>query len=303
MSELLYTQKDLLSLDVIRRTLPLCNFPEAGTKVICAVSGGADSTALVVLAVAAGCDVTAIHVDHGLRPGSHMEANVVAKTAQVLNVKFESKTVHVGNGPNLEARARDARYEVLPDNVATGHTADDQAETVLLNLIRGTSLSGLRGMEVGERHPILGLRRSDTEAICEALHLEIVHDPTNDETVFRRNKIRHLVIPLLNEISEKDVVPLINRSADHVRDTHQQILRASQTHIGDPSCVEQMRNAPQVVAKQAMHKWLKENVKGNKMIDAATVERAMDVVSGKVKATQIPGGYTLRRTKGQLRLC
>ncbi|MGI8808381.1 MAG: tRNA lysidine(34) synthetase TilS, partial [Acidimicrobiales bacterium] len=147
--------------------LARCTFPPPGTTVTCAVSGGADSLALLVLSVAAGCRATAAHVDHGLRPGSADEAHTVAEAARHLGAGFRAETVDVAPGPNLEARARAARYAVLPPDVLTGHTADDQAETVLLNLLRGAGLDGLAGMR-HEHHPILDLRRAETEAVCAA---------------------------------------------------------------------------------------------------------------------------------------
>ena len=155
---------------VIDALLPRCRFPAAGAEVTCAVSGGADSLALLVLAVAAGTRVTAVHVDHGLRAGSGDEADVVADAAARFGAAFRAVRVQVPRGPNLEARARAARYAALPADVLTGHTADDQAETVLLNLLRGAGLDGLAGMR-SARHPLLGLRRSETRALCADLGL------------------------------------------------------------------------------------------------------------------------------------
>ena len=130
----------------MRHLLERCTFPSAGTPVVCAVSGGPDSTALLVLACAAGLQVEAVHVDHGLRPESAGEAAVVEATAARFGASFRAVAVHVGAGPNLEARARTARYAQLPPDVLTGHTADDQAETVLINLLRGSGTAGLAGM-------------------------------------------------------------------------------------------------------------------------------------------------------------
>ncbi|HUE60120.1 MAG TPA: ATP-binding protein, partial [Acidimicrobiales bacterium] len=117
--------------------LARCDFPPAGADVALAVSGGADSLALLVLASAAGLKATAWHVDHGLREGSDLEAERVAKVAAAYGAGFDGRTLTVTPGPDLEARARAARYSVLPAGVLTGHTMDDQAETVLLNLLRG----------------------------------------------------------------------------------------------------------------------------------------------------------------------
>src|SRR6476646_7139175 len=166
--------------------LARCHFPAAGTAVTCAVSGGPDSLALLVLATKAGCAATAVHVDHGLRPGSASEADVVRAAADRFGARFESRTAPVPSGPNVEARARAARYAVLPPDVLTGHTADDQAETILLNLVRGAGLDGLRGMPRARR-PLIQLRRSETRALCDQLGLTPVVDPMNASRTLRRN--------------------------------------------------------------------------------------------------------------------
>ena len=157
---------------------------------VCAVSGGPDSTALLALACAAGLDVTAVHVDHGLRPGSSEEAGVVAAAAARLGAAFRSEQVGIDPGPNLEARARAARAAVLPRGTLLGHTADDLAETVLLNVLRGAALDGLAGFDPSTR-PIRRLRRSETHALCIELGLVPVVDPTNLDPAFRRNRVRH----------------------------------------------------------------------------------------------------------------
>ena len=107
--------------------LARCTFPET-EEVMCAVSGGADSLALMLLALAANKRVTAIHVDHGIREGSQNEFALVEQIANEYGAIPVSKTTSIEPGPNLEARARAARYAILPDDVLTGHTADDQAE-------------------------------------------------------------------------------------------------------------------------------------------------------------------------------
>ena len=164
--------------------LDRCSFPTRGTEVVCAVSGGPDSMALLALAAAADLHVTAAHVDHGLRPGSDREADVVRAAAQRFGAGFQALTASVGDGPNLEARARAARHRALPDGALLGHTMDDQAETVLLNLLRGAGSAGLAGMRPDGRRPLLGLRRSETEQLCAALDLEVVRDPSNTDRSF-----------------------------------------------------------------------------------------------------------------------
>jgi tRNA(Ile)-lysidine synthase len=110
---------------------------------------------------------------------------------------FRAARVDVEPGPNLEARARHARFAVLPAGTLTGHTLDDQAETVILNLLRGSGLDGLAAMRV-ETHPLLGIRRSETHQLCAAVGLQPVEDPSNADPTFLRNRIRHEVMPLLD---------------------------------------------------------------------------------------------------------
>ena len=133
--------------------LARCSFPTEGAAVTCAVSGGPDSMAMLALAVAAACRPHAVYIDHGLRPGGKEEAALVKAGADAARGVLRS---HLGNrrpGPDLEARARYARYAVLPEGCMVGHTADDQAETLLLNLLRGAGLDGLSGMQAAGRCP------------------------------------------------------------------------------------------------------------------------------------------------------
>ena len=169
-----------------------------------------------MLAVEAGCQVTAVHVDHGLRPGSGDEAGVVEAVAQRFGARFEARTVDVEPGPNLEARARAARYAVLPRDVATGHTLDDQAETVLLNVLRGAGADGLAGIR--RRCPLIRLRRSETRGLCDGLDITPVEDPSNVDPAFRRNRVRHELLPLLNDIAGRDVAPVMARQAALLRE-------------------------------------------------------------------------------------
>ena len=170
---------------------------------ICAVSGGADSAALLILAAEASSTVRAIHVNHGLRPEVSEEAQKVGMLANKLNVGFEEIKIELTDGPNLEERARDARYRVLPNEVLTGHTADDQAETVLLQLMRGGSLDALSGMRLSG-HPLLRLRRCDTEAICDLFGYQPIFDPSNKNPRFLRNRVRHEILPQIPNLEYQE---------------------------------------------------------------------------------------------------
>jgi tRNA(Ile)-lysidine synthase len=249
-----------------------------------------------VLAAAHSTDVTAWHVDHGLRDGSSAEAQIVHDIALALGAKFESRTVAIESGSNLEARAREARFAVLPTDVATGHTADDQAETVLVNLLRGAGMRGLSGMQGGPQHPILQLRRSDTVALCDALGISVFHDPSNDDDRFQRNRIRHEVLPLLQSISQRDVVSVIARQAELVRDDD--ALLDELASAIDPTDAKAIAAAPQALARRALRMWLAHPYPP----DLATVERVLCVARGEAPGCDIGGGRQVKRSQQRLKI-
>ena len=288
--------------ELIAGLLARCTFPDPGelgpAGAIAGVSGGADSLGLLVLARAAGLAVTAVHVDHGLRPGSGAEAEVVAAAAAALGAGFRSETVTIEPGPDLEQRARDARRAALGPEAMTGHTADDQAETVLLNLLRGAGPAGLGGMAPGPRHPLLALRRSETEAVCRAAGLEPIVDPSNRDPRFRRNRVRHELLPLMADIGERDPVPLLTRTAA--------LARAVQADLDDlaadldPTDTAALSGAPPQVARAALRRWLVDD-RGHPP-SSAEVERVMAVVRHEVVACEVTGGRRVARRHGVLRL-
>lgn len=280
--------------------LARCRFPAPGSPLTCAVSGGADSLALLWLAVEAGCVVTAAHVDHGTRAGSAAEADVVRAAAAGLGAAFVSRRVVVEPGPNYEARARTARYGALPDDVATGHTADDQAETLLLNLLRGSGLDGIAAMRPDHRRPLLALRRAETHALCAAVGLEPVVDPSNDDPRFRRNRVRHELLPLLDDIADRDVVPLLARLAAHARAGVEHVDDLATTV--DPTDAAALVAASPVVARAAVRAWLRAASPDGHPPDAATVDRVLAVARLEVVGTDVGRGWRVRRHRGRLRL-
>lgn len=257
---------------------------------MCAVSGGADSLALLVLAAAAGGMVTAIHVDHGAREGSGAEADVVAAAAHRFGARFEARSVDVAPGPNLEARWRDARRAVLPAGVLTGHTADDSAETAILNLVRGAGLDGLAGIRPGPTKPILGIRRRETVALCAAVGLDPVVDPSNLDPAFRRNRVRSEVLPLLDDIAARDVVAVLDRQAALLRDDAE-LLESLSAEL-DPTDARALAEAPVPLARRAVRRWLA----GEHPPDAATVDRVLAVARCEAGACELPGGDRVERS-------
>lgn len=278
--------------------LERCTFE--GPAVSCAVSGGADSLALLILSCAAGLDVTALHVDHGLRPGSAREADVVARVAERLGARFVPLTVDVEPGPNLEARARAARYDALPAGVLTGHTADDQAETILLALLRGSAWRGLGGMVPSPQRPLLGLRRRDTEALCDAYAIAVVNDPSNRDPTHRRNRVRHELLPLMNDIADRDVVPILARTSQLLR-SGAGVIEGAAAPL-DPTDGRALTAAPEIVAREAVRRWLWRERGDDHPPDLATVDRVLQVARHEALAAEVGGGWRVARTGGILRL-
>ncbi|MEY2571459.1 MAG: tRNA(Ile)-lysidine synthase [Acidimicrobiaceae bacterium] len=265
------------------------------------MSGGADSLALLALAIAAGCQATAVHVDHGLRAGSAAEADVVRVAAREVGAGFESRAVGVLPGPDLEARARAARASVLPRGALTGHTADDQAETMLLNLLRGAGLDGLRGIHPGSTKPLLRVRRAETVAVCAARGWVPVDDPSNRDPSIRRNRVRHELLPLLDDVGRRDVAAVLARQAALLGDDAD-LLDALAGAL-DPTDARELAAAPLPLGRRAVRAWLRSNGDAEQHPpDGATVERVLAVARGEAVGTDVGGGRHVRRSQGRLHL-
>jgi len=249
-----------------------------------------------VLACAANLNVTAWHVDHGLRENSHTEAALVAQLAAQLGAQFETRTVSVEQSANTEARAREARFAALPSGVMTGHTADDQAETILINLLRGSGTRGLAGMQPTSQRPLLQLRRNETVALCNALGISVFNDPSNDDERFQRNRIRHEVLPLLESLAKRDLVPVLTRQADLLRDDDD-LLNELASAL-DPTDALALTNAPIALSRRAIRSWLTNPLVPN----SATVERVLAVARGNTLACDIGLGRQVRRSQQRLRI-
>ena len=215
----------------VRAGLAACDVaPDA--RVLVAASGGVDSTVLLRTLVGLGQPVVAAHVDHRLRDESADDGVFVAALAERLGVPVERLTVEVAPG-NVQAEARRARYAALADAarrhacgaVATGHTASDQAETVLAALARGAGLRGLAGMPrsralaSGVRlvRPLLDVSRAEVDAEARQTGWAWREDPSNETDIYGRNWLRHHVMPLLAEAMGEGVDQRIAASADAAR--------------------------------------------------------------------------------------
>ena len=279
----------------IGELLQRCPALISSQHVTCAVSGGPDSMALLVLATSAGCKVTVVHVDHGLRPDSHLDAAIVRVAAERFGAMFQSVRVDVDGSANVEARARRARWNALGPDALTGHTADDQAETMLINLLRGAATDGLGGMGPAN-HPLLGLRRQETHELCRDLQITTIHDPSNDLAIYQRNRIRAELMPLMSEIAQRDIVPMLVRQSELLRDEAALLNELSLAF--DPTDAKALAAAPVSLARRAIRRWLATEHPP----DSATVNRVLAVARGEAQACETNDGRRVSRHQQRLSL-
>jgi tRNA(Ile)-lysidine synthase len=284
------------------------DFTGLHAPVVVACSGGPDSLALLALAQHAGLEPVAVHVDHGLRPDSGSDAACVEAAAAALGAGFRVVRLRVESGGNLEERAREARYTALEraraelgaTAVLVAHTADDQAETVLLNLVRGSGASGLAGMPARRGtvvRPILGMRRADVRARCGEVGLVPVHDPSNDDPAHRRNWIRHEVLPALSEGAERDLVPVLTRQAAVLRAEAELLDELGDALLAEAGGTEPaarvLAAAHPALARRAVRRWI-----GAPPPSLAEVERVLAVARGERRAAELAGGRRVWRQAG-----
>jgi tRNA(Ile)-lysidine synthase len=269
----------------VRRTLACANGPDGpggpkgpdGGPVLVACSGGADSLALLAATVfesrRARRQVVGVTVDHGLQAGSaDHAAAVVAQMATLGAAETVSVRVRVAtSGHGVEAAAREARYAALTelaarhhsDVVLLGHTLDDQAETVLLGLARGSggrSIAGMRHRFGLFHRPLLALTRSQTEAACRSEGIEFWRDPHNEDPRFTRSRVRHVVMPLLERELGPGIASALARTADQLQEDADALdaeadraLELVRTPTGLD--VAGLRRLPTAVRRRVLRRW------------------------------------------------
>jgi tRNA(Ile)-lysidine synthase len=323
--------------------------PVANEHVIVAVSGGADSTALLLtldeLLKAERLDLQLIvaHLDHGLRGlASEEDARWVETLANELGLTFELGRAAVkerAERDNLEQAARRARYEFLAEVakrygarlVLTGHTLDDQAETVLLRLLRGSGAEGLGGIEAqralveGDEvllaRPLVGwARHVQTVEYCRERHVEFRVDEMNEDERFARVRVRRELLPLMESFNPR-VVEALARTAELLRDdaivlnaAAEELLKAaseegkvaenesSASIIGSLS-VDILVRASSSVRRRALRLWLargRGDLRRLELVHLSGVEKLLKGVRGG-RVAELPGGGFVERRRGRLR--
>lgn len=322
--------------------------PLSGETIVVAVSGGADSTALLLALDELKrfnklyTSICVAHLDHRLRKSSGRDAKWVAELADQLGFKSvigRSKVAEEAReaNDNLEQAARDARYAFLQrtakrvsaNYVLTAHTMDDQAETVLLRLMRGSAGFGLGGMDAVRSlaknssiklvRPILWARRIDTEEYCRVRKTKYLSDEMNEDLNFSRVKVRKQLLPLMQSFNNR-IVEAISRTATQLREDgavlfndSDALLRqaAVSSDVSDESTdetkppvldVKVLASAPPALRRRALRQWLSEARGGTRrleMVHLVAVERLLEGNSGG-KVAELPNGGRVRRRRNRL---
>jgi tRNA(Ile)-lysidine synthase len=302
----------------VRTALAELPAPFRHAPLLVACSGGADSVALAAAAVAVrgrGA-VHGVVVDHGLQDGSAERAAATADLLGGIGIPAAVRRVEVGGKGGVEAAARRARYAALraarphPDApVLLGHTLDDQAETVLLGLGRGSgarSLAGMREWDEPWCRPLLGVRRAVTRAACAAAGLPVWDDPHNTDPRFTRVRLRHEVLPLLEDVLAGGVAEALARTARQLREDGDALDAVANEVLGrahDPASgllLAPLDGVPAALRRRVLRAWL-----ATADVTALTDEhlRAADVLAARGPdrgGVALPGGLELVRARGRL---
>ncbi len=279
-----------------------------GDTVICAVSGGADSVALLfamcLLKDKLGIELSAAHFNHHLRGAeSDRDEAFVREFCHRYDIPLFAGGGEVKPGKKgLEAAARDARYTFLrelPGKIATAHTADDNAETVLLHLVRGTGLKGLGGITpVSGKviRPMLSCTRQDVEDFCREWCLSYITDSSNETDDFLRNRLRHHVMPLLKEENPR-FAENTSAMALRLRQDEQCLSQAAGVCSLD---VEHLKNTHPAIRSRVLEAFLKNSgVREPEGTHIAQAEALLFSEKPSARAS-FPGGVTIARNYGAL---
>ncbi|ACU34279.1 tRNA lysidine(34) synthetase TilS [Actinosynnema mirum] len=277
-------------------------------RVAVAVSGGADSLALAACTAALTSGARAVVVDHGLQEGSAEVAERAARTCAELGLDAQVRRVEVTGGGGPEAAARRARYAALrPERglVLLGHTLDDQAETVLLGLGRGSgprSIAGMRELDAPWGRPLLGVSRADTEGACAELGLSPWSDPHNADPAFTRVRLRREVLPLLEEVLQGGVARALARTAAQLREDNDALDDLADAFAGDRGAVADLAPLPVALRRRVLRRWLlAEGVPELSDSHLRAVDALVRTGAGG-GGVWVPGGFVVRRARGRLRV-
>ena len=318
------------------------DLPTSGETVVVAVSGGADSVALLlaldelVRGHALHVKLIVAHLDHGLRRDSRNDARWVSNLAKQLGyplalARRNLKTSVAKPRTNLEEAARKARYDFLLKTarkhkskyVLAAHTLDDQAETVLLRLLRGSAAEGLSGAspirslapgsEIQLVRPLLSwARRGDTENYCRLMRIDFRVDEMNEDVKFSRVRVRKQLLPLMKSFNNRIVetlgrtATLLSEDAAALADEARRLLESAtdsiKTQSKPPSLnVDLLLRVPVAVRRRVLREWIlreRGDLRRLEMVHLVAVEKLLDGVKGG-RVAKLPGGMKVTR-KGRM---
>ncbi len=316
--------------------------PFAGSTIVAAISGGADSVSLLLALndlkkrKKIGHRIVAAHFNHRLRDGaSDADEEFVRGLTTDLHIEFAVGKAQIEPAGNLEQNARRARYDFLLTTarnvdafaVITGHTMNDQAETVLMNLLRGSGVDGLAGMRpirvltseasIGpsssddDLTPQLPLApaniklvrpflnwalRGQTEAYCHDLGIEYRYDTMNEDTAFRRVRIRKILLPLLEDFNPR-IIETLGNTAKLMQNLADSTTQPVQKALSNPLILDELRSLTKSEMYQTIRSWLKQQRGSTRQLQLKHMESIERLVfstkSG--KATELPGGKVIKR--------
>lgn len=313
--------------------------PLKNDRIVVAVSGGADSTALLlgieelVRSRKLDLQVTVAHLDHGLRRASREDAAFVAGLASNFGFNYEGARVNLKTvKTNLEQAARNARYRFLEKTakqtrsafVLTAHTLDDQAETILLRLMRGSSAEGLAGARVVRPltkssevllvRPLMSwCRRADTEDYCRARRVEYQTDEMNDDDSFSRVRVRKQLLPLMKSFNNR-IVETLNRTAtlldEDAKTLAKQASELLETAVNGTDKTTQalsvatLANATPALRRRVLREWIlrgRGDLRRLEMVHVLAIEQLLNGTQGG-RVAELPGGLQVIRRRGVLEL-
>jgi tRNA(Ile)-lysidine synthase len=313
-------------LERVRATVRKQDMFTSGTRVLAAVSGGPDSVcllhSLVRLQRLFRIDVACFHFDHRLREGSRSDAAYVRGQAKRLGIPFVLRQAHSrpGRGESVEAWARIVRYQALSQALeelgggmaALGHTVDDQAETVLLALLRGGGLEAASGMAPVSRpyvRPLLEVTRDETVAFCRALGLRPREDPMNLDPAYLRVAVRGRVIPQLERALGRNVRSTLARTASILGRDAAFLEGLSLEAEGDAVVRNGGHTLLSVSALRDLPQSLSSRIARRAMLalgavpDAGHVDSVVALATARPgQAVSLPSGLLARRERGYVRL-
>jgi tRNA(Ile)-lysidine synthase len=310
----------------VTATMRAGDMAPAGTTILAAVSGGADSLCLlhtlVRLRRLLRIQVACFHFDHGLRAGSERDTAFVRRQAERLGVEFRTARAsgRPRRGASVEAWARSVRYDAIErarretgaQLAATGHTLDDRAETVLLAALRGGGLDALAGIQPsapGLIRPMLEVRRAETEAFCRALELRPRRDPMNRDPSFLRVAVRRRVLPQIERATGRGVADSLARTAGLLREDARfldDLAAASSRGVlsrdaaGVRLAARRLRELPGPVRTRLVRRALAE---AGLAAESRHVDAVLDLAAGRPgRRAALPAGLIARRDREYVRL-